>query len=76
MRYFRDGVLKMIIKKVLPGDGSTFLYHNSESFHGKETIETHREIADAIAAHDPLRAQDAMYLHLVYNRKRILLAMK
>ena len=36
-----------------------------------ETIETHREIADAIAAHDPLRAQDAMYLHLVYNRKRI-----
>ena len=31
----------------------------------------HREIADAIAAHDPLRAQDAMYLHLVYNRKRI-----
>ena len=42
----------------------------------KETIETHREIADAIAAHDPLRAQDAMYLHLVYNRKRIHLAMK
>ena len=37
----------------------------------KETIETHREIADVIAAHDPLRAQDAMYLHLVYNRKRI-----
>ena len=37
----------------------------------EETIETHREIADAIAAHDPLRAQDAMYLHLVYNRKRI-----
>ena len=36
-----------------------------------ETIETYREIADAIAAHDPLRAQDAMYLHLVYNRKRI-----
>lgn len=34
-------------------------------------IETHREITDAIASHDPLRAQDAMYLHLVYNRKRI-----
>ena len=42
----------------------------------EETIETHRAIADAIAAHDPLRAQDAMYLHLVYNRKRIHLAMK
>ena len=34
-------------------------------------IETHREIADTIASHDTLRAQDAMYLHLVYNRKRI-----
>ena len=39
-----------------------------------ETIETHREIADAIASHDPLRAQDAMYLHLVYNRKAIQLS--
>ena len=37
----------------------------------KETIESHREIADAIACHDPVRAQDAMYLHLVYNRKGI-----
>ena len=37
----------------------------------EETIETHREITNAIASHDPLRAQDAMYLHLVYNRKRI-----
>ena len=36
-----------------------------------ETIESHREIADAIACRDPLRAQDAMYLHLVYNRKWI-----
>ena len=36
-----------------------------------ETIETHREIADAIAAHDAVRAHDAMYLHLVYNRKYI-----
>lgn len=40
----------------------------------EETIETHREIADAIASHDPLRAQNAMYLHLVYNRKRIQLS--
>ena len=42
----------------------------------EETIETHREITDAIASHDSLRAQDAMYLHLVYNRKRILLSRK
>ena len=37
----------------------------------QETIESHREIAEAIAAHDTLRAHDAMYLHLVYNRKTI-----
>lgn len=36
-----------------------------------ETIETHREIADAIAAHDAVRAHDAMYLHLIYNQKHI-----
>lgn len=36
-----------------------------------ETIESHREIADAIAAHDAIRAHDAMYLHLVYNQKQI-----
>ena len=36
-----------------------------------EAIETHREIADAIAAHDAIRAHDAMYLHLIYNQKHI-----
>ena len=36
-----------------------------------EIIESHREIADAIAAHDAVRAHDAMYLHLVYNRKQV-----
>lgn len=34
----------------------------------KETIETHRDIANAIAEHNPIKAKDAMYLHLVYNR--------
>lgn len=36
-----------------------------------ETIETHREIARAIAAHDDAAAHDAMVLHLVYNRRCI-----
>ncbi len=36
-----------------------------------ETIETHREITNAIASHNPVKAQDAMYLHLVYNRRTI-----
>lgn len=33
-----------------------------------ETISTHREIANAIKEHNPIKAKDAMYLHLVYNR--------
>lgn len=34
-----------------------------------ETIETHRMVANAIADHNVLAAHDAMYLHLIYNRK-------
>lgn len=37
----------------------------------QETIDTHRAVAQAIAAHDGAAAHDAMYLHLVYNRAEI-----
>lgn len=37
-----------------------------------ETIESHRDITNAIKQGDVLAAQDAMYLHLLYNKKRIL----
>lgn len=37
----------------------------------QETIDTHRALADAIAAHNAAAAHDAMYLHLVYNRARM-----
>lgn len=36
-----------------------------------ETIETHREILNAIKKHDASSAHDAMLLHLVYNRRNI-----
>lgn len=36
-----------------------------------ETIETHREILNAIKKRDASAAQDAMFLHLVYNRRNI-----
>lgn len=36
-----------------------------------ETMRTHRAILNAIRAHDPTAASDAMYLHLIYNRDRI-----
>lgn len=37
----------------------------------QETIDTHRVLTDAIAAHNAAAAHDAMYLHLVYNRARM-----
>ena len=37
----------------------------------RETIETHRQIINAIASHDPLAANAAMSQHLIYNRDRM-----
>lgn len=37
----------------------------------EETIETHREICNAIKEHNSIAARDAMMLHLVYNRRDI-----
>ena len=68
----------VVVPRLIPVINSSiplFVETTGGSLH-EETIETHREISDAIASHDPLRAQDAMYLHLVYNRKRIQLSQK
>lgn len=37
----------------------------------RETMETHREIVNAIKKRDSNGARDAMFLHLVYNRRNI-----
>ncbi|MBP3310993.1 MAG: FadR family transcriptional regulator [Butyricicoccus sp.] len=37
----------------------------------EETIQSHRAIVDAVRAHDPTAASDAMTLHLIYNRIRL-----
>lgn len=37
----------------------------------EETILDHREITNAVRNHEPIKAQDAMYLHLVHNRRMI-----
>ena len=66
----------VVVPRLIPVINSSiplFVETTSGDLH-EETIETYREIADAIAGHAPLRAQDAMYLHLVYNRKRIQLS--
>ena len=63
----------VVIPRLIPVNNSSIplLDESSGNRLHAETIETHREIADAIACHDPIRAQDAMYLHLIYNRKLI-----
>lgn len=38
----------------------------------EETIETHREVCEAIAKRDPDTARYAMELHLIYNRRMIM----
>lgn len=38
----------------------------------KETLETHRAIADSILKGDPVGAKCAMNMHLTYNRQRII----
>lgn len=42
----------------------------------KETIQTHRAVTDAIAAHDPIGAKTAMMMHMIYNRDMIKQLMK
>ncbi|MBC5725401.1 FadR family transcriptional regulator [Agathobaculum sp. NSJ-28] len=37
----------------------------------EETISSHRAIVEAVRANDPIAAEDAMTLHLVYNRNRL-----
>jgi GntR family transcriptional repressor for pyruvate dehydrogenase complex len=60
----------LVVPRLIHSSIPLFVETTENRLHN-ETIESHREIAQAIAAHDPLRAQDAMYLHLVYNRKII-----
>lgn len=64
----------IVIPRLIPVINSSIplFVETTENRLEKETIETHREIAEAIRDHDVLKAQDAMYLHLVYNRKMIL----
>ena len=63
----------IVVPKLVPIINSSIpLISDSKEYTMRdETIEIHREIADAIAAHDAVRAHDAMYLHLIYNRKHI-----
>ncbi|MFR0841429.1 MAG: FadR/GntR family transcriptional regulator [Mediterraneibacter faecis] len=63
----------LVVPRLIPVINSSIplFVETTENRLRNETIESHSEIAQAIAAHDPLRAQDAMYLHLVYNRKII-----
>lgn len=63
----------MVVPRLIPIINSSIplFIDLTKSVLRQETIDTHREITEAIAAHDSTRAYDAMYLHLVYNRRLI-----
>jgi DNA-binding GntR family transcriptional regulator len=46
----------------------TFILSKDTLDNKEETITTHRLIVDAIEAHDPLAAFDAMTMHILHNR--------
>ena len=63
----------LIMPKLLPiihGAISLFIMETGGQLR-EETMHTHRAVLNAIRAHDPSAASDAMYLHLVYNRDRL-----
>lgn len=63
----------LVVPRLIPVINSSIpLFINmTHSVLKQETIDTHRAIAAAISEHNPIKAQDAMYLHLVYNRNRL-----
>lgn len=63
-----------VIEKLIPiiNHGViVFINVTSSCILKNETIETHREIAEAIKSRDAQSAKYAMQLHLIYNRRRI-----
>lgn len=65
----KNRVMPNLIPIINRGIALSFDLTHSELL--QETIETHREIVQAIAAHDCHGAYDAMLLHLAYNRRYI-----
>ena len=63
----------VVVPRLIPVINSAIplFIETTKSILKEETISTHRAIANAIAEHDPIKAKDAMYLHLVYNRMRL-----
>lgn len=60
----------MVVEQLIPIiDTAVMMFVNvTHQTLTEETIRTHRMIVDAIAAHDPLGARNAMTMHLTYNR--------
>ena len=67
------GSKNLVIPRLIPIINSSIplFVETTSNILKTETIETHREIAEAIAEHNAVRAQDAMYMHLMYNKRCI-----
>ncbi|MBQ1906587.1 MAG: FadR family transcriptional regulator [Firmicutes bacterium] len=68
-RSTRNTVIPLLIPIIVKS--VTLFIEMSGNTLGKETIETHRAITEAIKAHDPEAAAAAMTLHIRYNADRI-----
>lgn len=65
----RNRVVKLLIPVI---DKAVMTFANLTHRQLKEeTIETHRAVTEAVAAHDPVGARCAMIMHLTYNRNAI-----
>lgn len=64
----------MVIPRLLPIINSAIplFIQLTENILVEETIQVHRDITNAIMNHDPILAQNAMYLHLIHNQNHIL----
>ena len=67
------GSKNLIIPRIIPiiNSSISLFVETTGNVLKVETIETHREIATAIAQHNAIKAQDAMTMHLMYNRRCI-----
>lgn len=63
----------LVMPMLIPVINNGISLYNTLPRHSErmKAIYAHRDIIDAIAMHDPDKARDAMYKHLIYNRRSL-----
>ncbi len=76
--YIAKGSKNRVIETLIPIINTAVMTFANMTFRTlmKETIETHRAIANAISDKDPIGAKCAMIMHLTYNRQMLIKQLK